>query len=124
MKLSQTRLLVDDFGACFRFYRDVIGLTPSFGDEESGYASFSSGDGTLALFQRDEQRAVVPLGERGDAALVVLEVESTDAEVSRLGDGIVAGPVSRPDWGGRVAYLRDPEGNLLELFQEIPMEHA
>jgi lactoylglutathione lyase len=124
VKLSQTRLLVEDFGACFRFYRDVLGLTPSFGDETSGYASFASGGGgILALFQRSEQDAVVPLRQRGDAALVVLEVEDTDAEVRRLGELVVGGPISRPDWGGRVAYLRDPDGNLFELFQEIPMEH-
>jgi catechol 2,3-dioxygenase-like lactoylglutathione lyase family enzyme len=34
---------------------------------------------------------------------------------------VVADPVDRPDWGGRVAYLRDPDGHLLELFQTIPM---
>jgi hypothetical protein len=40
----------------------------------------------------------------------------------RLGEGVVAGPVSRPVWGGRVVYLRDPGRNLVELFQLIPME--
>jgi hypothetical protein len=40
----------------------------------------------------------------------------------RLGERVVAGPVSRPDRGGRVVYLRDPGGNLVELFQLIPME--
>jgi hypothetical protein len=27
--LTHVRLLVDDFPACFRFYRDVLGLTPT-----------------------------------------------------------------------------------------------
>ena len=31
-------------------------------------------------------------------------------------------PTSRPDWGIRVAYARDPSGNLLELYTHIPME--
>jgi catechol 2,3-dioxygenase-like lactoylglutathione lyase family enzyme len=51
----------------------------------------------------------------------VLEVDDVDAEVDRLGDRIVGGPVDRGDWGGRVAYLRDPAGNLIELFQAIAM---
>jgi predicted enzyme related to lactoylglutathione lyase len=38
-----------------------------------------------------------------------------------LGARVVAGPVDQPEWGGRVAYVRDPSGNLIELFQTIPM---
>ena len=31
----------------------------------------------------------------------------------------------RPErWGGRVAYVRDPAGNLLELFEAIPMTQS
>jgi hypothetical protein len=33
--------------------------------------------------------------------------------------------VSANDWaGGRVALVRDPDGNLIEPFQQIPMAHA
>jgi catechol 2,3-dioxygenase-like lactoylglutathione lyase family enzyme len=59
MKLSQARLVVDDYGAAFRFYRDTLGFEPSFGDESSGYASFAVGEGTVAIFQRAEQREAV-----------------------------------------------------------------
>ena len=31
MKLTHVRLLVTDFPACFRFYRDVMGLTATWG---------------------------------------------------------------------------------------------
>jgi catechol 2,3-dioxygenase-like lactoylglutathione lyase family enzyme len=123
VKVSQTRLLVDDFPSCFRFYRDVLGLGAGFGDESSGYASFSTEGGTLALFERGEQGEVVTLRAPGDSALVVLEVEDVDAEASRLGEHVVGGPISRPDWGGRVLYLRDPDGHLVELFQSIPLDH-
>ncbi len=122
MRFSQTRLLVDDFPACFRFLRDELGLELTSGAESDGYASFSAGTGTVALFQRAGQAGVVSLRPPGDSALVVLEVDDVDAEVARLGQLVVAGPVSKPDWGGRVAYLRDPDGNLFELFQTIPME--
>jgi catechol 2,3-dioxygenase-like lactoylglutathione lyase family enzyme len=122
VKLSQVRLLVDDFGGCFRFLRDDLGLHCTFGDEGSGYASFTAGEGTIAVFDRAEQAEVATLRPAGDAALVVLEVEDTDAAVERLAPRVVAGPVDRTDWGGRVAYVRDPDGNLFELFQSIPME--
>jgi lactoylglutathione lyase len=122
VKVSQARLLVDDFKGCFAFYRDVLGRDPSFGYDSGGYASFSTDGGTLALFVRGEQSEVVTLRAPGDSALLVLEVDDADAEARRLEQYVVAGPVDRPDWGGRVVYLRDPDGNLLELFQTIPHE--
>ncbi len=56
--------------------------------------------------------------------MLVLEVDSVDDYVERLADRVVAGPEDRPDWGGRVLHLRDPSGNLIELFQSIPMEET
>jgi lactoylglutathione lyase len=122
MRFSQVRLLVDDFGAAFRFYRDELGLEPGFGAEDDPpYASFAAGDGAVAIFERAGQGTTVELREAGDSVLLVLEVDDVEAEVARLRDRIVAGPVDRGDWGGRVAYVRDPAGNLIELFQAIPM---
>src|SRR6476659_7630591 len=54
LKHLGTRLLVSDFKASFRFYRDVLGFTPTFGDENDVYADFDTGGGTgIALFQRE-----------------------------------------------------------------------
>ena len=52
----------------------------------------------------------------------MLEVDDVNADVARLGARVVAGPVDQSEWGGRVAYVRDPSGNLIELFQTIPMD--
>jgi lactoylglutathione lyase len=120
VKLSQVRLLVDDFPAAFRFYRDLLGTDASFGDETSGYASFAAGEGTIAIFDRGEQGGVVELRPPGDSTLTVLEVDDADAVLARLSDNAAGDPVDRQDWGGRVAYLRDPAGNLIELFQSLP----
>ncbi len=122
MRLSQVRLLVDDFPGCFRFLRDALGLECSSGAEDEDYASFAAGDGTIALFRRAGQDAVVGLRAAGDSALVVLEVDDVDAAVARLGQAVVQGPVDQPEWGGRVAYLRDPDGNLFEFFQTLPTD--
>jgi catechol 2,3-dioxygenase-like lactoylglutathione lyase family enzyme len=122
VRLSQVRLLVDDFGAAFRFYRDELGLEPGFGSEDAPpYASFVAGDGAVAIFERSGQAETVELRAPGDSTLLVLEVDDVDADAARLGDRVVREPVDRSDWGGRVAYVRDPSGNLIELFQTIPM---
>jgi catechol 2,3-dioxygenase-like lactoylglutathione lyase family enzyme len=120
MRFSQARLLVDDFADAFRFYRDTLGLGAASGDESAGYASFETGSGTVALFERGGQAEVVELRPPGDSTLLVLDVDDVDAAVARLAAHVVREPVDRPHWGGRVAYLRDPSGNLIELFQSLP----
>ena len=119
MRLTHVRLLVDDFGTVFRFYRDTLRLECTYGDETGPYADFDTGSATLAVFTRDAQSTTVDLRHAGDAAVCVIHVDDVDATAARLG---LPKPVSRGDWGIRVAYVRDPAGNLLELNSSIPME--
>jgi catechol 2,3-dioxygenase-like lactoylglutathione lyase family enzyme len=124
VRLSSVRLLVDDYPACVRFYRDVLGLETAHGDEDSGYAMFAAAGAYLALFERGQQADVVDLRPAGDAAVVVLHVDDIDETVARLGDVVFDGPHDRRSWRVRVAYLRDPAGNLIELNQDLPRESA
>ncbi len=126
MRLSQVRLLVDDPTLSYRFYRDVIGLAPSFGEEGEPYASFDAGEGTIAIFARVHQTEVVDLDPPGDGVLVVLEVDDLEETSAALVEaGLSEGAITeRPDWGLRVLHVRDPDGNLLEIVQPIPMEET
>ena len=55
--------------------------------------------------------------------LLVLEVDDVDAgDRPARRSHVVRAPVDQPDWGGRVAFLRDPSGNLIELFQSLPQQ--
>ena len=122
MRFSQARLLVDDFAASFRFYRETLGLAGASGDESSGYASFDTGSGSVAIFVRSGQAEVLELRPPGDSTLLVLEVDDVDAAIARMEEHVVQAPLDQPEWGGRVAYLRDPSGNLIELFQSLPQQ--
>jgi catechol 2,3-dioxygenase-like lactoylglutathione lyase family enzyme len=121
VRLTHVRLLVDDFGAAYRFYTEVLGLEPAFGDETGPYASFATGEADLSIFERGLQAETADLDAAGDGALAILEVEDVDDIAERLG---VGAPVDRPDWGLRVAYVRDPSGNLIELGTPIDFEEA
>lgn len=128
MKLTFVRLLVEDYAACFRFYRDVMQFPATFGNEESGYADFDVGSATpLALFERGEQLAQIAsdaTGAAGDGAALIFEVEDVDRALADLrgrGAPVAGEPADRSDWGIRVAYVRDPDGTLIELNQPIPM---
>lgn len=123
MELTQVRLIVSDFAACFRFYRDVLGLKPQFDDDRGPYAKFSPDEGAagIALHDRADMERSLPglAAAGGDRALVVLRVDDLDAFAAEIaGRGAVLAGEPTVMWERlRVAHLRDPEGNLIELQQ-------
>jgi catechol 2,3-dioxygenase-like lactoylglutathione lyase family enzyme len=125
MRLSQVRLLVDDFRAMFRFYVGALGLEPTWGDENGQYAEFEVGGATrLAIGERRVMAQAVPVagGDSGDSVVLVLEVEDVDEVSDRLrGEGaeLVTEPADREAWGVRVFHVRDPEGNLIEVSKPL-----
>lgn len=128
--LSQIRILVDDFLTSYRFYRDVLGLTPQRADEnpeqaETGpYGCFKDerGGTDLALFDRAlmAQAVGADVGERGSAdhaviAFRVPDVDAAYADAVARGARSAATPLDQRAWGMRVAHVRAPEGTLIEF---------
>lgn len=124
MHLSYVRVLVDDFSACFRFYREIMGFEVLWGDENNVYAEFQVGPKTRLAVTARRVMAEVPgvssaAGSSGpERFMLVFEVDDVDARAAALkgrGAQLVAEPVDRPAWTVRTAHLRDPEGNLIEI---------
>ena len=132
MELTHIRLLVKDFDACFRFYRDVMGFRVLWGEEGSGYANFEVSAGArLALFGRREMAETVGMDELPeeaacqDRAMLIFGTEDLDGAVAGLrarGAEIVVDAADYPGWGIRAAYLRDPDGTLIELNSPLARE--
>jgi len=135
MHIDHVRLLVVNFAECFRFYRDVIGLKVIWGNEADDYGAFALPDQqkpNIALFRRQAMADALGLGNlpvetvAQDRSLLVIGVEDVNATAARwqaLGLSFVAEPRDYPGWGMRSAYLRDPDGNLIELCGELPPEN-
>jgi catechol 2,3-dioxygenase-like lactoylglutathione lyase family enzyme len=125
VRLTHVRLLVDDLDACLRFYRDTMGfeVLAQYGD----YVEFRAGDAILALFPRTTMAEAVgfdPIAA-GDRTALVFHVGDVDmalADLRERGAPLAAEAQDRPEWGLRIAHVRDPDGNLVELCHEIPME--
>ena len=125
-KLTQVRLLVTEYEACFFFYRDILGFSVSFGSENENYASFKTDNAMVALYKRPMMAEVVgtsdlPVAlESQDRVVLQLQVDNVDQTVEQLrakGVIIVQDLTDRPDWGARTAHFRDPDGTLLEVSQ-------
>lgn len=126
MRLTHVRLLVGDFPSAFRFWRDVVGLPVLWGDEHGSYADFDASTGRVAIFSAAAMAEAVGAsaeGPRGpDQAALIFAVDDVGTWYARLrerGVVFVTPPVNKPDWGVRVALFRDPEGNLIEINQDL-----
>lgn len=128
-QLDYIRLLVSNFRDCFLFYRDVLGFTATYGSENDVYADFDTGKTTLALFGRSnmsESVGTLGLPENAsaqDKICLVFGVDDVDTTCQKLnsrGISLLTEPADRPAWGIRTAHFRDPDGNLIEIFQPLP----
>lgn len=130
MRLTHTRLLVTRFDDCFEFYQSQLGLKPSFGGPGDVYSEFQAGDATIALFNRGMMAQAVgttdlPVDtssqDRVVLALLVENIDATYGEMRERGVNFLNEPHDQPAWGERLVHLRDPDGNLIELYHNIPM---
>ncbi|MGR9050624.1 VOC family protein [Halobacillus faecis] len=126
MELTHVRLLVDDYQKCFYFYRDTLGFEVTWGDENSNYADFAFQGVTLGVFQRKQMVEALgdvytERGTRDDRAALILKVDDVIESYQEWKDKVtfITEPVEQKDWGIKVAHFRDPDGNLLEIYESI-----
>ncbi len=130
MKLINFRLLVSDFPASLAFWRDIMRLPMTFGNESMGYAYFDMGSAGIELMSRAGFAA--SLGEmspssitEGNPAVIVFRVDDVDATYKELverGAKAMVEPVDRPVWQARTAHLSDPDGYLVEIYSPLQAE--
>lgn len=110
-KLQNAYYVTRDMDRAVAFYRDALGLALKFRDGER-WAQFDAGGVNFSLSSPEEAAP----GAQG--AVVILEVDDLDVAQSRLAEQGVA-VLDPRDMGahGRSCAFRDPDGNLVQLFQ-------
>lgn len=123
-----TRLLVNDWKACLNFYKSVMEFETLVEEERGGYAEFKVADMKFELFRRDEMAQMIRNSHKPshvecqDPLVLIFTVHDLDEECQRLkhqGVQFVTTPTSNPGFGIKTAYLRDPDENLIGLFQPL-----
>ena len=117
-------LIVDDLDRATRFYTEVLGL--KLGHRSGDYAQLDTGATRLALYARSAMATTLGMSleaPRPDAPgfEIGFKVADVDAAVNELiarGVSPVVPPTDR-FWGQRTAYVRDPDGHLIELAQDL-----
>jgi len=116
-------LVVEDLERSLAFYVGLLGL--ALGHRSGPYAQLATGRTRLALYERGAMsetlgaplRAPEPDAPGFEIGFKVANVDVAYVELVGLGAAPAVAPRTRP-WGQRVAYLRDPDGHLVELAQD------
>ena len=129
MRFGYTILYVRDVAASVALYERAFGQRRRFVHESGDYAELDTGATTLSLASHELAEANLPgvFRRPEDAATATaFEVCFVTDDVAGAYDRAVRGgaePVTSPQtkpWGQKVAYVRDPDGNLVELASPAP----
>jgi len=110
MKIVELARFVDDVPAAITFYRHIFGVAPVYADES--LATFQLGDMKVLIHRRYEP-GPDDLPCEDHLAFGVANVAEAAAQLEQQGL-VIAYPPRDYDWG-RSAYLREPNGTLIEL---------
>ena len=110
--LGEIALFTDDVDGVASFYRRLLGAEPEA--RWPGGAQFTVGDGTLLVHERAGEQAGGPPNE-DHFAFRVDDLAGMCSEAIAAGLTLLVEP--RDYSWGRSAYLRDPDGRLVELAQ-------
>jgi catechol 2,3-dioxygenase-like lactoylglutathione lyase family enzyme len=101
---------VRDLDAGRAFYRDRLGFAETYVDEEGRWARLERAGMEIALAEGDPE----------DGGVAHVDVEDVKAEAERLrADGVNVGTVLELHGQMRLLDVFDPDGNRIQLAQEL-----
>jgi lactoylglutathione lyase len=128
MKFAYTIVYVPEVEASLRFFEQAFGFTRRFLHESGTYGELETGSTALAFAAHElaalnfasghvaAHSSAKPLGI--ELGFVCDDVPAAYARALAAGAVAIAPPQSKP-WGQEVAYVRCPDGSLVELCTAI-----
>ncbi|MBT6145274.1 MAG: hypothetical protein HOH74_07595 [Gemmatimonadetes bacterium] len=123
MRLNGICLVSDDIRRLRAFYIQLLQIQPS-GDEDWWVDFGMVGDAQLVLYSEAGMEQMAPgsmVGSGNGRFTLELEVDDPDAECQRMTSfGVeVVKPPTTQTWGRRSVWLRDPAGNIVNLYTNV-----
>lgn len=125
--LDYVILIVADLDRAVAFYTGVLGIP--LAQRAEAYAQFDTGTTRLGLYTREAMSETLALDLTPPArhspgfeiGFKVPDVDAAYATLVERGAQPQTPPTTRP-WGQRTAYIRDPDGHLIELAQDLSVD--
>jgi lactoylglutathione lyase len=128
VRFGYTILYVDDVARSVGFYERALGVQRRFVHESGDYGELETGATALAFATHELAASNLPGVYEGATAnggrppfevcFVTEDVEGAYARAVEAGADPVSEPQTKP-WGQDVAYVRDPDGNLIEFASPV-----
>jgi catechol 2,3-dioxygenase-like lactoylglutathione lyase family enzyme len=130
MELTHIWLLVEDMPRALGFYRDTLGLEVA--SDLGAFVELNANEHfLLSLFERGAMQQSEPgialspvAGQHAALVLAVAGLDTLCADLRAKGVEFASAEADHPEWGLRTAFLRDPDGNLLCLYEGLAEEDA
>ena len=126
LNFKGTRLLVCRYDACLKFYQETLGFKLLYQDPNGEEADLKMGDTTLNLIKRQSMSNIIGSSQKmagdspvDDVALIFTtqDLDETCQQLKQRNVEFITKPIYRPQWGIKTVYLRDPDQNLIGIYQ-------
>jgi catechol 2,3-dioxygenase-like lactoylglutathione lyase family enzyme len=123
VRFGYTIIYVRDVTASIEFYEGAFGLERRLLHESGQYGELETGSTALAFaaheLAAESVRELAKADPSGfEVCFVDEDVEGTYRRAVNAGAEAVSEPEARP-WGQHTAYVRDPDGTLIEIASPI-----
>jgi len=122
MKLALVTIVTTNLEQMRTFYQAVLQIEPQI--YRGNYIEFTLEAGTLALWRQSECAEYglgAMRGAANDRILIELEVTDVDREYARFKSFQTewVQELTTQPWGHRAFYVRDPDGNILNVHMAV-----
>ncbi|MGL5794560.1 MAG: VOC family protein, partial [Waterburya sp.] len=108
------------------FYQKTLGFKLIYQDSHGEEADLKLGDTRLNLIKRQSMAQIVGSSEKlpsetvpDNLALIftTIDLDKTCTELEQKNVTFITKPIYRPQWGIKTIYLRDPDQNLIGIYE-------
>lgn len=121
-----TRLLVYNYEDCINFYQKALGFELIYGNSDGEEADLKMGDTKLNLIKRESMAKIIGSPEKPslenetDNVALIFTTQDLDETCKALEEKdvtFITKATYRPQWGIKTIYLRDPDENLIGIYE-------
>jgi uncharacterized glyoxalase superfamily protein PhnB len=122
VRINGICIITDDVARLRSFYAEALSAEAE-GDDT--FTAFRTDGAALSLFSTAGMEEMAP-GSMAQAGVgrytLEIEVDDVDAEFDRLNklSCIVVKPPTTQPWGRRSVWVRDPDGNIVNFYANVP----
>ena len=127
LSFKGTRLLAYNYDACVEFYQKTLGFELIYQDLNGEEADFKMGNTRLNLIKRQSMEKIIgssgeqlPLENAPDNVALIFTTKNLDKTCKILEEKnvtFITKATYRPQWGVKTIYLRDPDENLIGIYE-------